>query len=302
MRSTIVAIALASFLAAYVTATSDSSRSNVIERQAPFESNRITTRIIGTGLDVILIAGAGSSSKAWETTVTALPNYRFHLIDVRGFAGIPASGNGNGTVLAPIAKEVERYIKEQRLNRPAIIGHSMGGTVAMLIGINEPDLPSKIMVVDMLPFLGAMFGPPGSTAQSVKPVAEQVQQGMLAMLPDDRNKQIEATINAMVSTPSMRQIAVNDSVASDPKVSAQVMYDLITLDLRSDLARLRVPLQVLYVTPVGAPVNDAQIDSWYQASYEMVPQRTLTRVPDSSHFIMWDNPTFFQSKLIQFLR
>jgi hypothetical protein len=64
MRIIIGAIVLASFLAACATSTTDISRSNVIERQAPFESNRITTRIIGTGPDVILIAGAGSSSKA----------------------------------------------------------------------------------------------------------------------------------------------------------------------------------------------------------------------------------------------
>jgi outer membrane lipoprotein-sorting protein len=64
MRIIIGAIVLASFLAACATATTDISRSNVIERQAQFESNRITTRIIGTRLNVIQIAGAGSSSKA----------------------------------------------------------------------------------------------------------------------------------------------------------------------------------------------------------------------------------------------
>ena len=49
-----------------------------------------------------------------------------------------------------------------RLRRPAIVGHSMGGTLAMMIGARHPGLVGRIMVVDMLPEPAGLVG--GSAA------------------------------------------------------------------------------------------------------------------------------------------
>jgi pimeloyl-ACP methyl ester carboxylesterase len=157
------------------------------------------------------------------------------------------------------------------------------------------------MVVDMLPFLGAMFGGPTATVESVRPIAEQMRTGIATSSGEPRRKQIEQTIAGMVRTEALRPGIVAHSLASHPAASGQAMYDLVTSDLRPDVAKIKAPLTVLYVTPQGAPVTDAQMEQFYAMSYAGAPQAVLKRIPDSYHFIMLDAPERFQSELKEFL-
>jgi pimeloyl-ACP methyl ester carboxylesterase len=267
-----------------------------------FASERLSVEIVGSGPDVVLIPGLSSSPEVWRSTVAAVPGYRYHLVHVAGFAGKGAGANASGPVVQPVAEEIARYIKEGGLKKPAIVGHSLGGAWAIMIAGRHPELVSKAMVVDMLPFLGAMFGGPTATAESVRPIAEQMRTGIATTTGEPRRKQIEQTIAGMVRTESMRPQIVEHSLASDPAPSGQAMYDLITTDLRPDVARIKVPLTILFVRPAGAPVTDAQMEQFYAMSYSGAPQAVLKRIPDSYHFIMLDSPEVFRSELKLFLK
>lgn len=269
---------------------------------AGFASERISVETVGSGPDVVLIPGLSSSPDVWRSTVAAMPGYRYHLVHVAGFAGKPAAANGSGPVLAPVGEEIARYIREQRLDRPAIVGHSLGGAWAIMVAGRHPEVASRVMVVDMLPFLGAMFGPPGSTPESVRPIAEQMRSAITAATGEARRKNIEQTIAGMVRTESLRPAIVEHSLASDAAASAQAMYELITTDLRPDLANIKVPLTVLFVRPQGAPVTEAQMEQFYKLSYANAPEAVLKRVPDAYHFIMLDEPETFQRELREFMR
>ena len=266
-----------------------------------FASDRITVTVTGSGADVVLIPGLSSSPDVWNDTVTAIPGYRYHLVKVAGFDGAPAGANATGPVLIPVADEIARYIKEEDLKSPALVGHSMGGSFAMLVAGRNPEIASKVMVVDMMPFLGAMFGGPKATAESVAPMATQIRDGIAKSTGDARKTQIERTIASMVKTEAMRTSAVDQSLASDPAVSGQGMYDLIVTDLRPEVAKIKVPLTVLWVVPQGAPLTQAQMDGYYRASYSGAPQAVIKHVPDSYHFIMYDQPVVFQAELKAFL-
>src|SRR5919199_740472 len=76
-----------------------------------FAPTRFTVEVIGSGPDVILIPGLTASRNVWRPTVAAVPGYRYHLIQVAGFAGAPARGNREGPVVAPLAEEIARYIR-----------------------------------------------------------------------------------------------------------------------------------------------------------------------------------------------
>jgi pimeloyl-ACP methyl ester carboxylesterase len=268
---------------------------------APFASDRLSVEVVGSGPDVVLIPGLSSSPQVWQGAVAAVPGYRYHLVHVAGFAGKPAGANSSGAVVEPVAEEIARYIRERKLKKPAIVGHSLGGAWAIMIAGRHPELASKVMVVDMLPFLGAMFGGPTATPESVRPIAEQMRSGIASSQGEARRKQIEQTIAGMVRTEAARPAIVEHSLASDPAASAQAMYDLITSDLRPDVAKIKVPLTVLFVTPAGAPVTDAQMEQFYAMSYAGAPQAVLRRIPDSYHFIMLDAPERFQAELKEFL-
>jgi pimeloyl-ACP methyl ester carboxylesterase len=146
-----------------------------------------------------------------------------------------------------------------------------------------------------------MFGGPTATVESVRPIAEQMRKGIATSTGEPRRKQIEQTNAGMVRTEAARPAIVGHSLASDPAASGQAMYDLVTTDLRPDVARIKVPLTVLFVTPQGAPVTDAQMEQYYAMSYAGAPQAVLKRIPDSYHFIMLDAPERFQGELKAFL-
>lgn len=270
-------------------------------RASAFTSDRISVEVHGRGPDVVLIPGLSSSPRVWDATIAAVPGYRYHVVHVSGFDGRPAGANASGPVLIPVAEEIARYIAAAHLARPAIVGHSMGGSLAMIVAGRHPERAGRVMVVDMLPFLGAMFGGPGATPDSIRPIAAQIRQGIASSSGDARRHQIEQTIAGMVRTEAARPVVVAQSLASDPAVSGQGMYDIIVSDLRPDLANIHVPLTVLYVLPAGAPLTPEQIDQFYRLSYAGAPQAVLKRIPDSYHFIMFDQPDAFRRELRAFL-
>jgi pimeloyl-ACP methyl ester carboxylesterase len=269
--------------------------------QGAFASERIGVEVVGTGPDVVLVPGLNSSPAVWRATIAALPGYRYHLIHVSGFAGRPAGANATGPVLIPVAEEIARYIGEAHLAHPAIVGHSMGGSLAMIVAARHPGLVSRLMVIDMMPYLGAMFRRPGSTDEQLEQMAGQIRTGMASMEGEQRRIATNTMIAQMVRTESARPAIVADGMASDPAVSGQSFYDLIVTNLVPEIATIRVPIMVLYVQPAGAPLTPEQIDNYYQLSFRATPQAVLRRVPDSAHFIMVDQPAVFQAALRDFL-
>jgi pimeloyl-ACP methyl ester carboxylesterase len=268
---------------------------------AAFASERIGVTVTGSGPDVVLIHGLSSSPEVWTSTVAAMPGYRYHLVHAAGMGGRAPGGNAQGEVVAPVAEEIARYIREAGLRRPAIVGHSLGGAWGMMVAARHPELVGKLMVVDMLPFMGAMFGGPGATPESVRPMAEQFRQGIRASSGPQRDAMARAIIDTMVRTESLRLDAVRHSLASDAAVSAQAMYDLITTDLTPELRNIQVPVTVLWVRAPNAPVTQEQMAGFYKGAYANVPHARIVQVPNAYHFIMWDEPEAFQRELKAFL-
>jgi pimeloyl-ACP methyl ester carboxylesterase len=268
---------------------------------ADFRSERISVTIEGAGRDVILIPGLNSSPRVWREMVRAIPGHRYHLVQVAGFAGQARGGNADGAVAAPVAEEIARYIAARGLDKPAVIGHSMGGTIGMMLAARHPDALSGLMVVDMLPFLGALFGPPGTTAASVRPTADSLLMQMRAAEPAARQSRTVATLAGMIDTEAMRAGAIDDSNKSDPEVSARAYHELVVTDLKPELGKISVPTIVLYVLPKAPGVTEAKTDGWYQAGYAPLKGVTLKRIPASAHFIMWDQTEQFQSEVKGFL-
>ena len=266
-----------------------------------FTSDRIGVEVRGSGPDVVLIPGLSSHPDVWADTVAAVPGYRYHLVHVSGFAGRPAGANASGPVVEPVAGEIARYIREARLERPVLVGHSMGGTLAMLVAARHPRLASRVMVVDMIPFLGAMFGQPNATPEMLRPMAEAMRQGFSTLTGEARRQQVGAMIGTMVRTESYRPPLTEHSLASDPRVAGQAFYDLVVADLRPELAKVQVPMTVLWVHPPSVPLTPEQMEQHYRAAYTNAPQAVIRRIPDAWHFIMFDQPEVFQRERRTFL-
>jgi pimeloyl-ACP methyl ester carboxylesterase len=255
----------------------------LLAQAARFRPSRFSVQIVGSGPDVLLIPGLASSREVWRAAVAAVPGYRYHLLQVAGFAGEAARGNAEGPVVAPLVEEIARYIEAQGLRRPAIVGHSMGGIIGMRLAARHPDRVGRVMVVDMLPRPTSLYG--GETAGRL---AEQL--GVIADDPIGRQL-LSSVISAF--TP-----AADAGRASDADVVARAMRDLGTTDLTPDLPRIRVPLTVVYATRDEAGGTERT----FAQAYRGARGARLIPVSGSGHLVMADQPRRFATALRDFLR
>lgn len=256
---------------------------------ASFASTRLSVVVRGNGPDVILIPGLTASRDIWNTTVAALPGYRYHLIQVAGFAGDAARGNVSGPVVEPVAQEIVRYIIANGLKAPALVGHSMGGLIALMIAARWPTRPGRVMVVDMLPAPAAGFG---MSVAGLRPLVDGLRDSLTGT-PEGRR-----TLDSLMG---MFAPPANPAPKSDSGVVARAMHDIAVTDLSLELPRISAPLTVLYATIPGVQRDPATVDGAYRTGYAKAPRVHLRRIPGSGHMIMLDQPLAFRSELKTFL-
>lgn len=251
-----------------------------------FRPTRFSVQVQGRGPDVILIPGLTSGRSVWAGTVAAVPGYRYHLIQVAGFAGEPAGPNRSGPVVRPVADEIVRYIETQDLRRPAIVGHSMGGALAMMIAARRPELPGRIMVVDMLPQPAGLLG---GTAAGWAPLARSLG----SMMETPGGQQLFANLMGAFSPPG------SSNRRSDPNVVGRAMSELTSTDLTPQLRSIRAPMTVVY----GAADRRGQraVDREFANAFATARGARLVRIDGAGHMVMLDQPARFQRALRTFL-
>lgn len=255
----------------------------------PFESDRISIVTRGTGPDVVLVPGLNSDRDVWDGVADSLEGrYRLHLVQVHGFAGLAPGANANGPVSAPAAEEIGRYITETGLTRPAVVGHSMGGTIVMMLAARHPESVGHLMVVDMPPALGVMFSPPGAPAEALRQLADSMRAGILAAAPG--SGMFEQMVPTMTKLDSMKPMLLEGSRGSHLATTANAFHELVVTDLRPELPRITAPMTVLYVLPPNSPIPLAQYDSAMRAAYAGAPSAQIVKIEDSYHFIQFDQP------------
>jgi pimeloyl-ACP methyl ester carboxylesterase len=168
----------------------------------------------------------------------------------------------------------------------------MGGTIALSVAARH-DIVSKVLVVDMLPFLGVLFAPPGANAEAISATADALRDRALKATAEERRATVKASLAMMVRNEALRGEPSTHALASDQEVAAHAFRELIVTDLRPELSRIKVPVTVLYVQTPNVPLTEQQLDALYRASYAPVPGAILKRIPDSYHFIMYDQPKRF---------
>lgn len=272
------------------------------EPEAPFDGSRIMVWTSGQGPDLVLIPGLSSHPEIWDDLVARLgARYRVHRVHVRGFAGLDAGDNATGPVAAPVAEEIAEYLGFSGVPSAAVIGHSMGGTIALMLAARHPAMVERLMVVDQVPFMGLFYGPAGTTAESVRPVADMTRDRMASANDAAWAAGAQAAIAGMVLAEAGRAGPARHAVETDRRVAANAMHELITTDLTGELGRITAPTTVLYVNGPNIPLTDDQLDAVFRAAYAPLGGATLKRIPDSAHFIMIDQPDVFEAEVRAFL-
>jgi pimeloyl-ACP methyl ester carboxylesterase len=300
-RAILRALGLATALVAAPLAATVTPGEAHAQASSTFASDRLSVEVVGAGPDVILIPGLASSREVWRPLANRLSaTHRVHLIQLAGFAGEPWT-HGDGPFVEPEVAELARYIAEAGLERPAVVGHSMGGLSGLLLAQRQPELVGRLMIVDALPFYSALFGPT-VTVEAARPVAVQMAAAMIAADDATYRAQQEQAAQRLARDPAIREAMVAWSMASDRRAVAAAFSDVVTTDARPGLAAMTTPVTALYATDADGGPPPAMAEALWTGEYATLPGVNLVRIDGARHFIMADQPALFDAAVDAFLR
>ena len=248
--------------------------------------------VSGQGAPVILVPGLACGGAVWDATVARYrAHHEVHVLTLAGFAGTPALSDG--PLLPTVRSELAEYIREHQLHKPIVVGHSLGGFLALWLAATEPDLLGSVVAVDSLPFFAATFDSK-ATAASVKPKAEMMRQMLAGATPERFAAQNRMALMTMITDPKNIEPIAEMGKRTSQKAAATAVYEVMTTDLRPLLPQIRVPVLVI-AAGQGEPPADTARD--YEAQYVKLPQHRIVVADKSRHFIMLDDPQFLFTQL-----
>lgn len=112
-------------------------------------AQRLFFRELGQGRPMIILHGVFGSSDNWLTQAKLFsPHFRVFTIDQRNHGQSPHDEEFSYPVMVT---DLLQFIDEHQLKDPIVIGHSMGGKVAMNFAVAHPEKLEKLIVVDIAP-------------------------------------------------------------------------------------------------------------------------------------------------------
>ncbi|WP_260687135.1 alpha/beta fold hydrolase [Janthinobacterium sp. KBS0711] len=261
-----------------------------------------TVDVTGQGRPLILIPGLASSGEVWQGTVARLCGpqtaRQCHVLTLAGFAGVaPIAGD----LLAQAEQQLADYIVAKKLGQPAIIGHSLGGFLALKLAIDHPQQTGKLLIVDSLPALGAAQLP-SSTPEQLQAMSSQMQAAMRTQDAASAITSQRRTVSGMASAPADVERIIGWGQRSDRETVIKTMGTLIASDLRQDVAKIKSPTLVLGTWIAYKDYAPrAAIEATFQQQYAQLPGVQIALADTARHFIMYDQPDWMVARIEQFL-
>ena len=261
----------------------------------PFE-----VRVTGSGPDVLLIPGLASSGAVWDDTARRLcTTHRCHVFTLAGFAGVPAQP---GPLLDNVDAALAAYIEQQHLKSPIVVGHSLGGFVALRLAIAHPADVGRLVIVDALPALGAVRMD-SLTPQQLHDYAPQMRAQMMAMDPAAYAASQARQIATLATAPADVARVQAWGRQSDRVAVIDAMADMIGIDLRPQLSAIHAPTLVMGSWIAYKDVSTLEATrEVYERQYKPLAGVQVAMSPAGRHFIMLDDPAWFESTLEAFVK
>ncbi|MFA5968640.1 MAG: alpha/beta hydrolase [Sphingomonas sp.] len=307
MKHFILRLSLAALMPLAVLKPVPGHGETVAAQPAEERMGRISVITMGNkGTPVILIPGLASPRAVWDGIAPDLArNHRVFLVQINGFSGDDPGQNLSAGLLDGVVADLDTYIARRKLAGPAVIGHSMGGLIGLMLAKAHPDDVAKLMVVDSLPWFGAVFAPPGvsMTAAMIEPQARAMRDRIAATYgkPVDPATVDAQTRNLALKPESIARMKIW-AAAADPRVTALGVYEDLTTDLRGDMAAIKTPITLVYPWNTSTILTEANAHAFYHAQYAGAPSITYSPIGDAAHFVMLDQPQQFATAVSVFLR
>lgn len=253
----------------------------------------ITVQVSGSGAPVLYLPGFTNPGSVWKETVSNLKGtHEHHLISYAGF-------DGNAPIEMPwyltIKKELVDYIEKKQLKNVIIIGHSMGGNLAIDIAAAIPNDIKSLILVDSIPCMRELMMP-GVSVDQIQYDSPYNNQ-MLTMNEDQFKQTATMMAQNMTNKKDKVDFLLNWILKADRKTYVYGYTDLLKLDLRTVLDKVTAETLI-----IGAAFPTIEVaESNYNKQYATLSNKKIEMIADSKHFIMFDQPEVFYQKVNAFL-
>jgi pimeloyl-ACP methyl ester carboxylesterase len=204
----------------------------------------------GAGAPLVLLHGIGASLRDWDMQLAVFAR-RFRVIapDLRGFGQSERSGNyGVGT----FAGDIWALLDLLRIERFNLIGHSMGGAVALQMAVDRPERIERLIAADTLPsFQANTFG------KRILFAYRYLMMGVFG--PQRLSRAVAGKLFPGPHQQDLRDRAVAGGLANDRGVYLETLRQLLGWNVLEQLQRLTMPVLVLAAEHDYFPVQDAEI-------------------------------------------
>lgn len=260
--------------------------SNAQSKDYPFEVNRS-----GSGNEsIIFIPGFTCPAAVWNETLPYFQKkYTCYTVTMSGFAGTPARSDAS---FKHWEEGIAQFIKDKKIH-PIVVGHSMGGGLAMALAADYPDIISKIVVVDAVPCLAA-FRNPDFKSNPDNDCSGTIKQ--YTAMPDSQFLQMQRVgMRYLVADTSRIDQLVNWSATTDRVTFAKMYCDFTNTDLRNSIAHVKCP-SLIMLEPSFERVSD-MIDS----QFSKLKQAKIVYATKGLHFIMYDDFDWYIDQMTTFI-
>lgn len=237
------------------------------------------------GAPVVIVPGITSPAATWEfVSLDLARDYHVITLDIRGrgLSDTPSAGYA----LTDYAADVSAVIERLDLQRPTLIGHSMGARIAAAVRVLHQGAAGPLVLADP-----PLTGPGrGTYPMSLEAFMDQLQAARSGAAPEDLLRYFPTL------TPEHLALRAQWLPSCDENAVRESWHNFHREDFFAYLRELEPP--VLFMYGGDSPVVP---ESALPEITETRPDLEIARIPDAGHMILWDNTADFLREARRFL-
>ncbi len=251
------------------------------------------SQIIGEGSkELVVIHGLFGSGDNWKSLAknwSSRSDLKIHLLDLRNHGNSFWSDQMN---FSHMSQDISNYAKLHGLKEIILLGHSLGGRVAMHFASNNPSIVKKLVVVDI---------GPGSQPDRNDTVILGLQKVMQSTL--ESRKEADQILKQYVESVSVRLFLLRNLYYNK---NQQLEFSINVKGISENREILTMPLNMKTILPIETylirgenskhcPPTDIQLIGKY------FPKAKLITIKNAGHWVHADNPNDFTNQFIKII-
>lgn len=253
---------------------------------------KLFSRILGAnGKPLVVMHGLFGMSDNWQThgKSWADAGFQVHLLDMRNHGQSPHSPEHTYQAMAD---DVLEYFDDQKIENAIVIGHSMGGKVAMLFASQHPARTDKLVVVDIAP-------------KGYPVHHDEIIAGLRALDFGVLKSRGEAdkVLGQHLSIPAIRQFLLK-SLYWKTKEELAFRFNLDAVEANIDMVGAPLATLAFYDQPtlfVRGALSNYIKDGDEQLIHRHFPQAKLVTIPNAGHWVHAEQAAAFYKAIGTFL-